>query len=285
METDSSIRLIVNGDDFGRSHGSNRAIVRAHREGILTSASLMVNENAADNAVRLAHENPRLGVGLHVTLVCGKSTLKPSETTGLVNQRFEFGRNPTLTGLKYFFSSQMRSSLRQEVDAQFREYRLTKLPLDHVNGHLNFHLHPTVFRILKRHADVWGIRSMRLTRDPLGLNLKLAFGHYFYRVTHAAIFACLSRHAQPSLDRRQIRYTDRVFGLLQSSRLDEDYVVRLLRSLTPGTYELYAHPDEGAHAHETEALCSPRVKDTVKELGIKLIRYSELGTVNPRAAR
>ena len=278
MATNGSIRLIVNGDDFGRSHAAHRAIVRAHREGILTSASLMVNEGAADHAVRLAQENPQMGVGLHVTLVGGKSSLKPSETVGLVNHRFEFGSNPTLTGIRYFFSRTVHSSLRQEMDAQFREYRMTRLPLDHVNGHLNFHLHPTVFRILKRHAHDWGIPAIRLTRDPLPLNLRLAFGRYFYRFSHAFIFGWLSRSAQPSLDRRRIHYADNVFGLLQSAHLTEDYVIRLLGALTPGTYELYAHPDEGDHAHETEALCSPRVREVVRQRGIQLIRYSDLGT-------
>ena len=70
-------RLIVNADDFGRSESINLAVVRAHREGILTSASLMVNESAADQAVRLARENPKLGVGLHLTLICGAAALPP----------------------------------------------------------------------------------------------------------------------------------------------------------------------------------------------------------------
>ena len=68
-------RLIVNADDFGRSHSINEAVVRAHRDGILTSASLMVNGHAADEAVQFARQNPRLGVGLHLTLVCGTSAL------------------------------------------------------------------------------------------------------------------------------------------------------------------------------------------------------------------
>ena len=276
MGSDSPIRLIVNGDDFGRSNGNNRAIIRAHREGILTSASLMVNEHAADAAVELARENPRLGVGLHVVLVCGRSALKPSETVGLVDQRFGFGRNAMTTGMRYYFNSRLRPSLRQEIDAQFREFRLSKLPLDHVNGHLNFHLHPTIFRILKRHAADWGIGAMRLTREPLGLGLKLSFGRYLYRFSHAFIFSWLSRRAQPSLLRRRIRHADCVFGLLENGRITESYLLRLLEAIGPGTYELYAHPDEDAHAHETEALCSPKVKEMIRQRGIQLVRYSDL---------
>ena len=65
----AALRLIVNADDFGLSPSVNAAVIRAHREGILTSASLMVNEPGFDEAVKLAQENPRLGVGLHLTLL------------------------------------------------------------------------------------------------------------------------------------------------------------------------------------------------------------------------
>ncbi len=70
-------RLIVNADDFGASSAVNQAVVRAHREGILTTASLMVNEPGAEEAVALARENPRLGVGLHLTFLFGHSALGP----------------------------------------------------------------------------------------------------------------------------------------------------------------------------------------------------------------
>src|SRR5438128_1837722 len=58
--------LIVNGDDFGASHGINRGIVEAHRRGILTSASLMVNMPATEAAVASSRSLPHLSVGLHV---------------------------------------------------------------------------------------------------------------------------------------------------------------------------------------------------------------------------
>ena len=101
--TGSSVRrrLIVNADDFGRSRAINEAVIRAHREGILTSASLMVNEPAADEAVALARENPGLGVGLHLALVCGRSALPPAGIPDLVNQNSEFTDNPVAAGFRW----------------------------------------------------------------------------------------------------------------------------------------------------------------------------------------
>ena len=277
------IRLIVNGDDFGQSTSANRAIIRAHREGILTTASLMVTGNASDAAIKLARENPNLGVGIHLVLVRGKSILKPSEIIGLVNQRFEFEARPIRAGIRYYLSKSLHPFLRQEINSQFAEFRLSGLLLDHVNGHMHFHLHPTVFDMLKRDFKAWNIRAMRLTRDPLLTNLRLSAGRYFYRISHAAVFARLSGRAVAAMDLRGIAHTDRVFGLLQDGRMTESYLLKLLDNLWPGTFEIYCHPDEGEHAHELEALCSPRVRAKIEELGIELIRYQDL--VKPRTAR
>ena len=141
-------RLIVNADDFGRSASVNQAVIRAHLEGILTTASLMVNEPAFEEAVALAREHPTLGVGLHLTLLCGHSALPAGEIPGLVNAKGEFSRNPAGAGFRYFFQRSLREQLRREIHAQFQKFRAARLPLDHVNGHLHLHLHPTVFRIL-----------------------------------------------------------------------------------------------------------------------------------------
>src|SRR5437016_8716703 len=135
-------RLIVNADDFGRSHSINLAVIRAHREGILTTASLMVNEAACDEAVALAKENPRLGVGLHLTLVCGHSERSEKEIPGLVDAQRNFSHAPVKTGLRYFVERKLRPQLRDELAAQFQKFRSTGLPLDHGNGHLHLHLHP-----------------------------------------------------------------------------------------------------------------------------------------------
>src|SRR5206468_4563847 len=175
-------RLIVNADDFGRSHSINEAVIRAHRDGILTSASLMVNEAGFDDAVALARQNPKLGVGLHLTLLCGHSTLPPEKIPGLVNARQEFTNLPVGAGFRYFFQRPLREQLRAEIHAQFQTFRATGLPLDHVNGHLHMHLHPTVFSILMEDAVKLGIDRLRLTFDPFWLNARLARGHWCYRL-------------------------------------------------------------------------------------------------------
>jgi hopanoid biosynthesis associated protein HpnK len=269
-------RLIVNADDFGRSRSINEAVIRAHREGILTTASLMVNEDVCGEAVELAKQHPTMGVGLHLTLLMGHSALSPKEIPGLVNERGEFLNDPVKVGFRYFFTRALREQLRKEIHAQFARFRATGLPLDHVNGHLHMHLHPTVFRILMEDAGSLGIERMRLTRDPFWMDVPLARGQRLYRALHALIYFILSGRAGAQFREKKIRHTQRVFGLLQNARVDEAYILKLLPVLPAGDSELYSHPSLDNFKHEFDALISPRVKEQVKKLGIELIRHQDL---------
>ena len=269
-------RLIVNADDFGRSHSINEAVIRAHREGILTTASLMVNEPGLDEAVAFAKQNPRLGVGLHLSLLCGQAALPPEKIPGLVNARGEFSENPVATGFRYFFRRDLCGQLRDEIHAQFEKFRATGLPLDHVNGHLHLHLHPVVFRILMEDAEELGITRMRLTRDCFARSRRMAHGRWVYRASHAAIYEWLSRRAREPLRRRGIKHAQITFGLLQNARVDETYILKLLPELPAGDSELYSHPSLDEFKLEFDALVSPPVKERIDQLGIELIRYQDL---------
>jgi chitin disaccharide deacetylase len=269
-------RLIVNADDFGLSNSVNQAVIRAYRDGILTSASLMVNEAGFDEAVQLAKENPGLGVGLHLTLLHGHSTLPPSQIPGLVNSRGEFSNSPVGAGMAYFFRRRLRGQLRSELRAQFEKFHSTGLRLDHVNGHLHLHLHPVIFKMLMDDSESLGIRHFRFTRDCLARSRRMSSGHLFYKVSHTIIYDCLSGRARQPLRQRNIRHAQITFGLLQDSRVDEEYILELLPELPPGDSELYSHPSLDRFKHELTALISPRVREQVQKLGIQLIRYQDL---------
>lgn len=269
-------RLIVNADDFGRSHAINQAVFYAHREGILTTASLMVNGDAFDEAVALARMHPHLGVGLHLTLVCGRPALPPEEIPGLVQNQGAFSEQAVSAGFRYFFQRRLAAELEREIAAQFAKFHRTGLALDHVNGHLNMHLHPAVFGILMRHASEWGIKAVRLTADPLGPNLRIARGRWVYRLSHAAVFGALSRWARRTLERQHIRFAPAVFGLLQTGCVTEEYLVQLLPRLPAGDSEIYAHPCVETSKEELAALISPKMRDLLAQRQIQLIRYQDL---------
>ena len=269
-------RLVVTADDFGASPGVNQAVIRAHRDGILTTASLMVNGAAAEEAVELAKQHPRLGVGLHLTLVCGRSCLGQRELGGMVDGESRFSERPVVAGVRYFFHRRWHAPLEREIASQFERFRSTGLVLDHVNGHLHFHLHPTVLRILMRRRREWGIRGLRLTRDPWWLNWRLGSGRYGYRLTHFLIFEALAGWAGRQLGSHGLVHTDRVFGLLQHGRVDAHYLDRLIQELPPGDSELYAHPSLEECGGELDALSAPRMRLMAESGGIELLRYQDL---------
>lgn len=247
-------RLVVNADDFGRSSSINQAVIRAHREGILTTASLMVDEPAFDEAVALAKANPRLGVGLHLAL---------SEC-------------PIAAGFRFFFKPSLRPHLKAQIRAQLDKFISSGLTLDHVNSHHHLHMHPSVIGILLECLRDMKFAHVRLTWEPLWINVRNIGGRRFRNVLHALIYDILARRARPAFRRDQIRHPKFVFGLMQNHAVDEAYVNQLLPLLPEGDSELYSHPSLDQFRHEFEALTSPRVREAVERLGIRLIRYQDL---------
>ncbi len=277
--------LIINADDFGLSPGANRAIITAWRDGILTSASLMVNGAAFDEAVTLARENPGLQVGLHLTLVQGKATAPYDGMPSLTDRQRNFPDDPVMAGMRYFFLKSLRKQLRTEIEAQIVKFVETGLPLSHVDGHLNIHMHPTVFDILLQLMPKYGIATFRLSRERLVVDLSLARRRIVGKVADAFIFGRLAARCRPELDMRRIGYASEVKGLLNSGRMTEAYLLAALDRLRDGVTEIYfhpgCHPDEELrkwmpdyrHEEELAALTSPRVKERLRELGIGLRNY------------
>jgi chitin disaccharide deacetylase len=278
-------QVIINADDLGLSSGVNRAVVRAWRDGILTSASLMPSGEAFAEAVEIARENPGLQVGLHLTLVHGKAVLPPAEIPGLVSADGSFTDNPVAAGMRYFFLPSLRDQLRREIEAQLRAVTGTGLDISHVDGHVNIHVQPVVFAILAELMPRYGIRSFRLTRERLQETLRLDPTRPVGKRADAFIFDRLAAHSLPVLDRLGIGYADEVKGLLNSGRMTEEYLLALLECVRDGLTEIYFHPGclpcatitgkmpNYRHEDELVALTSPRVREEAERLGIVFRNY------------
>ena len=165
-------QLIITSDDFGLSSGVNLAVEKAWQDGILTCASIMPGAAAFDQAVDIARRNPGLQVGLHLTLVQGKSVLPPEQIPGLVDRAGNFSNNPITSGIRYFFDKGLYKQIRREIEAQILKVRETGIRLSHLDGHLNIHLHPTVFSFLTDLMPCYGISSFRLSQERLFHNLR-----------------------------------------------------------------------------------------------------------------
>ena len=147
------IEIVFNADDFGISHGVNAAIQKAHTEGILSSASLMINQEFADEAVQMAKQMPKLKVGLHINLTNQKPAADVSEIPHLVDKNGNFKNGfVNLFLLSFLHPKAIRNEAYTEIKAQIEKYLQTGLSLDHLDSHRHVHLIPAVFKATKQLA-------------------------------------------------------------------------------------------------------------------------------------
>ena len=225
-------------DDFGLSESVNEAVERAHRDGILQAASLMVAAPAAADAVRRAKANPSLRVGLHLVVIEGPATLPPTQIPNLVDRTGQFPSDQLTLGLNYFFRPHIRRQLQAEIEAQFAAFAATGLPLDHANAHKHMHLHPTVGAMMLRAGASHGLRRIRIPAEPptvmANCGTPTTFGDkLLYRWT-----TLLRRQAKAA----GVATNDHCFGLAWSGHMTADRIRRLLPNLPDGDSEIYFHP-------------------------------------------
>lgn len=272
-------RLIVTADDFGASSEVNDAVEQAHRGGILTAASLMVAGDAVEDAVARARAMPTLGVGLHVVLVEGRPILPPERIPALVDSNGKFRTDMARAGITIFASPAARRQLAAEVDAQFAAFAATGLPLDHVNAHKHFHLHPTITGAILSIGKRYGMRSARAPIEPRRL-LRQVDG----TDTGPRIETIWARLVRARLRRAGMLVPDQVFGLAWSGAMTADRVRGLLERLPDGLTEVYTHPATGSYRDaapgydyrgELSALTDPLAKAVVTRDSIALGRFSD----------
>ena len=276
--------MIVNADDFGLSPEVNAGVIRAHRDGILGSASLMVAELVSKAAAELARQNPALDVGLHAVVCRGRSILDAEHLRGAVDASGRFTENPVLAGMRYFFDRSMRTKMTDELRAQVERHLELVGYLNHIDGHLNFHVHPLFADILIKLAVEYKVPCIRLPRESVMTTLRLRRNNVPSKLVESVIFRTLSRRTRRMMSDRGLRSTDALFGLHQSGHLDEDYIVGVIDQLRDGTTELYFHPaaDVGgippsaAAQLEVEILTSPRVREAIVRNDIELITFADL---------
>jgi hopanoid biosynthesis associated protein HpnK len=270
--------LIVTADDFGLDLAINEAVEQAHREGVLTAASLMVGQAAARDAVERARRLPGLRVGLHVTLTGAWPVLPAHRLPDLVDAAGRLPTNLPAFGWRLATSGAARRQAEQEIRAQFQAFAHTGLTLDHANAHQHYHLHPFVLDRIVTIGRDFGLRAVRVPFEPLWLARDVAAS-----ASRAARLPALGWTIGARWMRRRLRaaglaYNDVLFGLRCTGRLNEAALCDALASLGPGVAEVYLHPATrsgpreqsagvGAHAtEELQALISPRARERMQAL-------------------
>lgn len=283
-------QIIITGDDFGLALPVNEAIVRAHEQGVLTSASLMVGAPFSRDAVERARRAPTLRVGLHLTLVEGRPVLPPGRVPDLVDADGRFSTRLVKSGFRFFFLPRVRRQLEMEIRAQFEAFRRTGLELDHADAHNHMHLHPTVLGLMLRTGREYGLKSVRLPAEPPLRSWRAARRKLAPRAVSWAFLFPWTRMMRHRLRRAGMRHNDALIGMTDSGALTEDFVLRLLPRLPPGVTEFCFHPATGRapeidgpmpgyrHEDEFRALTGRRLKEALGAAGIRPVAFGDLET-------
>ncbi len=217
----------------------NEAVEIAHRQGILSTASLMVAGPAAADAVRRAQAMPGLGVGLHLVVIEGASVLGG-----------QIGSDQLRLGVDYFFRPGARRRLAAEVWAQYRAFAATGLRLDHANAHKHMHLHPTVGRMLVEIGLEFGLPALRIPAEPPAIMRVCGVEQGPGARALYAWCGLLRRRGA----RARLRMNDHMFGLAWSGHMRKQNLLRLAPLLPAGLSEIYFHPATSKDALLTQLM-------------------------------
>jgi predicted glycoside hydrolase/deacetylase ChbG (UPF0249 family) len=258
--------LIPNADDFGYTRDVNDGIIHAHRQGILTAATLMATGAAFDHAVGLARENPGLDVGVHLVLVGSDGF--PATVARLIRE-----------------IAMGRIRIYDELSAQVRKVLEAGIRPSHLDTHKHTHLLPPVLDAVARIASEFQIPWVR---RPFDLPLHAGAVPWRRRMVSRGLgFACARFHRV--LTRHGCRTTDHFAGFQITGHYDSAELARLIRDLPEGVTEFMCHPGfcteelratrtrlKESRRRELDALTSAEVRAAVQESGVTLARYGEI---------
>ncbi len=284
--------LIINADDFGYTRGVNEGIIRAHRDGILTSATLMANGAAFDDAVERAKANPKLGVGCHLVLTGGKSVAPKEEIPSLADRE---GRLPESLGAlvtRISLGSVRSKDIETELRAQLEKIRRAGIELTHVDTHKHTHVHPRVMGAVGRVAREFGITRVRNPIEDLADSWRTARTEHTGLVGNMAA-CCAVRSVgswfQSIARKYGLRSPDHFLGLAITGSVSARALCRLIDTLPDGRTEIMTHPGlcdaelmstdtrlNEQRETELDGLLSAEAKRLTEAKGIRLISYREL---------
>jgi predicted glycoside hydrolase/deacetylase ChbG (UPF0249 family) len=258
--------LIVNADDFGFTRDVNAGIIEAHRDGILTSTTLMAGGVAFEDAVRLAKENPSLDIGCHLVLVGAPPF--PATVAKLIQA----------VALK-------RIRIYDELAAQVRRILDAGLTPTHLDTHKHTHLLPAVLDAVARVSEEFGIPWVR---RPFDFPLQPGGIGWQKRAVNRA-FGLVRGHSERVLRAHGCRFTEHFAGFQITGNYDAEGLVSLIRALPDGSTEFMCHPGrcgvellaartrlKESREQELRALTSPQVRAALEESNVRLAGFDEL---------
>jgi hypothetical protein len=295
----ASRELIVNADELGLTEGVNHGIMQVHREGIVTSTTMVANEHAFEHAVELAKRAPQLAIGVHLNITHGLPVLPEVRVFSLVDEDGLFHRRNRF--LQRMVAGRINVvHIEDEFRAQIEKVIEAGLQPSHLDSHESIYMYPAIFPVLATLAREFRL-PVRLQDEPMASSSFASREAYARYVSSDAfvknqVMKTLSRRYRVLLRDWGIPTSDSFLSTFNCLRKDphnlEGVLTRELENLAPGVTELMVHPgfsdslleislDGGQEAallreEEVRILTDPKLRQLLDEQGIKLINYRAL---------
>jgi predicted glycoside hydrolase/deacetylase ChbG (UPF0249 family) len=280
-------KVIINADDFGLVQGVNEGIVKAHRAGILTSATLMANMPGFDQAVNMAGANPELGVGIHLNILRGQPLSPAQKVESLLSKELHF--IPSVSSLLYRMS--MGKVCFDEIEREFRVQieRILNAGISpsHIDSEKHIHLLRPLFRIVLKLTKEYKINKVRFIQECC---VSLRPG----QMLKSMFISLSSTSMKKKMAFEGIRSSDRFYGVCDSGRMSGIKLRRILRRVKEGVTEIMVHPGfitqemielekqigpyyiNKHREKELGALLDETLPDVIAEQGIQLINFNHV---------
>lgn len=284
--------LIVNADDFGYTHGVNEAVARCCGDGPVRSATIMATGPAFEDAVRVARQNRRLGVGVHIVLTEMEPLSSASDMAGILDDAGHMPPSPFALMLLLLSGRARREPLRKEIERQIGRVLDAGLVPTHLDTHKHTHVLPQVLEVLLEVAVQFSIKWIRLPFERTGYRQVYQDVNMENRMVFLKQY-CESRVSLPlerffleAIKRAGLRTPDHFFGISLTGIWNERLAQRLLMNLPEGVSEWMVHPgvcDQELISSKTRLreqremekhlLCSPMLRELIEERGISLSSF------------
>jgi chitin disaccharide deacetylase len=284
-------RLIINADDFGLTAGVNRAILEAYEHGVVTSATLMANSLAFEEAVQLAHSHSSLSTGCHVVLLDGKPLIDPGRLRSLVDGKDGNSFRDGVSGfaMRAFCGRIDPDQVEAETTAQIRKLQSHGIGVSHVDSHKHTHMFPPALQGILRAARTCGVTAIRNPFEVVAANFARVQRGLWKRYAQVKTLHGLAGYFRRAVAKAGLRTPDGTLGIVATGHLNPDVFREIADTMPEGTWEFVCHPGyldadlhsiatrlRGSRVEELAVLTSPDTRAALERRGVQLISYRDL---------
>jgi chitin disaccharide deacetylase len=284
-------RLIINADDFGLTAGVNRAIVKAHERGIVTSTTLMANSSAFEGAVRLAQADSSWSVGCHVVLLDGQPLIDSFRVSSLVVAKNGHAFRDGVAGFAVRALAGWIDSdeVEAETTAQIRKLQSHGVAVSHVDTHKHTHMFPAALDGILRAARTCGVTAIRNPFEVVAANFARAQRGMWKRYAQVKTLRGLAGSFRRAVNKAGLKTPDGTLGIVATGHLNSDLFRNIADNMPEGTWEFVCHPGyvdsdletvrtrlRRQREEELALLTSAEARNALENRGIELISYKQL---------